>query len=273
MDSYYPEENRWKKKYEVTIPILLLILVGVVLAWQMGWLAELGLFGRGPVDVIILGEDSGLEYRLDEVKAVPVNYDTIDLETMEGIRDPAYLDDFDIIIITEEIGEQPGELPGLFRNHVSLRLEDGANLILYGVAGSIDTGPEDVDGWVQHGMDRFVPVTCGRVRTCPQEKSNYSVHITDLKFEDMNHDIFEGLGVKTEFTGEGPIQYSEGVNPVSGAETIASIEVETEVGTTAETGIVERSYSGVKRGRAIYFGYHPSRTPLIFENTIEYLSR
>jgi len=34
----YPEKSNWKKKYELSIPILLLILVIGVLAWQMGWL-------------------------------------------------------------------------------------------------------------------------------------------------------------------------------------------------------------------------------------------
>ena len=38
---YLPPEEGWKKRFEITIPILLLILVFLVIAWKVGWLASI----------------------------------------------------------------------------------------------------------------------------------------------------------------------------------------------------------------------------------------
>ncbi len=275
MANYYggPEGSQWKKKYEFTIPILLLILVVGVLAWQAGWLTNIpvigGLFGgQEVVDVMIIGEDDQVTHTLDEVKVGrPINYKTVSKKEINDIRDASYLDDYELFILTENVGNETGELPNLFRDYLSQRLGDGTDLIMYGVAGSRGTTGTEINGWVQHGMDSYVPVTCPSVGACATNKTTHGTEITTLKITEINHDILKEFGVTTDFTGP-TLEYKK-VNSKDGSNTLANIEVETQ-DETATPGIVEKSYG--MGGNAVYFAYHPSKTPVVFKNTIEYLA-
>ena len=60
---YIPyEEEGWKKRFELTIPILLLILVLFVLAWRLGWLANVPIIGdllggKNVANILVVGQD------------------------------------------------------------------------------------------------------------------------------------------------------------------------------------------------------------------------
>lgn len=266
------EGSMWKNKYRSAIPALLFVLVLVVLAWKIGWLCTIpglgGICGGEVTDILIVGEDKDLINTLDEIKVgTPMNYKAIDMEEVNSIKDPSYLDSYDVIILTEELGEEPGELPGLFRNYVTQRLSDGADLIMYGLAGSKDPQNPNVDGWTQHGIDQYVPVECQNIGPCEAERKEHAGSLMNLAIQNINHPILKEFGTSYEFGG-GTIQYVK-VNPSQGSTSIAQIEVET-AGVTATPAIVEKEQS--IGGSSIYFAYHPSLTPIVFKNTINYIS-
>ncbi len=273
MNSYYPEERNWKKRYEATIPIILLILVIVAAAWKMGWLPLDALFGRGAIDVLIVGEDQEVANILDQVRiGRPINYRMLNMEDVEEIQAATYLEKYDIIILTEKLGEEPGDLPGTFRSHVSRRLGQGADLVLYGVAGSRDPEDPNTDGWIQFEMDRFIPVTCPAVGVpCESNKETYSGTISSLSMtnEGYTHPILKQFGTQYNFDDEEIVEY-ERINTVRESKILANIKINV-AGSPTNPAIVQRDY-GVARGKAIYFAYHPAKTPVIFKNTLEYLA-
>jgi len=263
----YPEKSNWKKKYELTIPIILLILVIGVLAWQMGWLDFIpGIGERRVMDVLIVGEDDTLRHELEgEVRAL--NLDVIDMERAREIEDPAFLDHFDLIILTEELGEHPGDIPSTFRSHISENLGKGTNLILYGLAGTRDPAEPQVDGWIQHGMSRYIPVDCPGTGACTVEKEGYPGKMLSMGVMQKDHPIIREFGASYDFPEHLTNVTYASMNTRPGSEVITQIKVDDPVGKT-DPGIVERSWVG---GKSIYFAYHPVETPTILRNTINYL--
>lgn len=274
MTPYYPEESRWKKKYEMTIPIILLILVLVAVAWKMGWLPLEAILGGGVTNVLIVGEDQGITNAIDQVNiGKPVNYKTLNMNQVKDIEASSYLEDYDVIVLTEKLGDNPGDLPGLFRSYVSQRLSQGADLILYGVAGSRDpSDPMNTNGWIQNEMEQYIPVTCQSVgEPCESNKMNHSGAITSLSITDegIDHPILTQFGVNYEFSDNQIVSF-EKMNSVKGSKVLANLKIDTS-GTPATPAVVQRSY-GVNGGTAIYFAYHPAQTPEILKNTIDYLA-
>lgn len=263
----YPERSNWKKKYELAIPIILLILVIGVLAWQMGWLDFVpGIGERRVMDVLIVGEDDPLRHQLEE-EVGGLNLNVIDMERAREIEDPAFLEHFDLIILTEELGEQPGDIPSTFRSHISERLGKGTDLILYGLAGTTDPAEPQTDGWTQHDMNKYIPVDCSGSGVCTVEKEGYPGDMLSMAIMQKDHPIIREFGPSYDFPEYlTNITYAP-MNTRSGSEVITQIKVEDPVGKT-DPGIVETSWVG---GRAIYFAYHPVETPTILKNTIDYL--
>lgn len=266
MGGYYPEKSRWKKKYELTIPILLFILVAVVLAWQLGYLPLGEWFGGGgPTDVLIVGEDKAMSNSLRNIEGVNVN--PMNLSEIKGVSDPAYLDQYDLIVLTEELGNNSAEMPSTFRDYVSQRLGDGADLMIYGVAASKVPNSQS-DGWKQHGMDEYVPVKCPGPQTCSGEKESHSSNIVRLAIENIEHPILKEFpATNYEFDKGMQISYPPKLNLRSGSENLATLEIQE--GKKAGPGVVEKSYG--MGGKAIYFSYHPTKTPDILKNSINYL--
>ena len=91
--SYLPYgESGWKKRFEVTIPILLLILVFFVLAWKLGWLCSVPVIGNyacggDVINVLVLGDDPDITKSLDELKVgIALNYKVYSPEEIEELR-------------------------------------------------------------------------------------------------------------------------------------------------------------------------------------------
>lgn len=270
---YIPyDEGGWKKRFEITIPILLLILVLFVLAWKLGWLMGipfLGDFlgGEKVANILIVGQDNNIATTLDQVRTgVSVNYEILDSTEIENIRDPDYLKTYNIIILTESIDpDNPTYIPAVFRSYVKEYLAGNGKLILFGVAASRDPVEPSTNVW-EGILDAYVPVSC-KTGLCDATNSmdEAAYDMVSLKLDNINHPVLREFspGPATFTTGQ-TIEYAL-VNADRGTK-IATIEVEAGTATLAYPGIVEKSYG--LGGKSYYFAYHPSRTPTIFKNII-----
>ncbi len=271
--SYYEYEEGWKKKFEATIPILLLVLVLLILAWKMQWLCGLpvvgGVCGSPVVNILLVGDDPDIARALDEIKiGMPLNYEIFDTKDIENLRDASYLNNYDIIILTEKIDpNDPTMMPSLFREYLSQRLANNGKLILYGVAGSRVPGEPSANGWKQASMDKYVPVTCTTGLCGADSKDVRASSLVSLKVTDINHPMVKEFGMTAQFTPGASLEFA--VVNVDEGKAIANIEVSTEAQTLAYPGVVVSSHG--LTGRTVYFAYHPSRTPTIFKNAIKYL--
>ncbi len=109
-EYYYPEEESWKKRFEVTIPLLLLILILFVLAWKFGWLGSVPIIGEllggKTVNVAVIGNDVDLMEIIDSDvrKVANVNYMTFtaeDLFNARGMGEDNPFAKYSLMIITE----------------------------------------------------------------------------------------------------------------------------------------------------------------------------
>ena len=278
MDDYEIPYGYEEKKFDLTIPILLLILVGLVVAWKFGWLANIPivnqLIGGQTLSILVVGNDVDIGADLEEMATeLNINYKVIEADELQDIRTVDYLNQYGMVILTEKLYDNPANLDGSFRTLLSKYLDGGKKLILYGVAGSRDP-EEQVSGWVAAGMNKFVPVECKSVdRVCdpddPKQRLSFLKETTALKIypDGYEHPITDGYTTTINFlTSAGEIEVTL-VNVAQGAQKLIGIEDEVSGG--AYPAVVEMS-SGVG-GKTIYFAYHPSNTPTVFKNTIKYM--
>lgn len=273
----YGDESGWKRRFEITIPILLLILVFFVLSWKLGWLAGIPFIGQWfggekVMNILVVGDDSEITKSLDEIRtAVSLNYQVVDGTDINNIRDPNYLSSYDIIILTESIGSDATYLPTIFRDYLSQYLSGNGKLLLFGVAGSRDPAELSTDGWVQHGMDSYVPVKC-RTAFCDSSlvpdgsKDEHAYDQVTMKISDINHPILREFVTTVDFSAGATVEYTitnADVTPISMIEVVVGAQ------TLSYPGIVVDSFG--LGGKVVYFAYHPSRTPTVFKNAIEYL--
>ena len=269
---YYGYEEGWKKRFELTIPILLLVLVLLVLAWKMQLLC--GIPGIGDIacagtisNVLIIGDDRNVELMLADV-GLKLNHEVMNMDEISSLRDASVLDKYDLIILTEETSTTKGALPSLFRNYLAQSLPN-KKFILFGKAGHFDTAESTFNGWIANGMDAFIPVSCKRV-DC--ELDFHSVSQMSFRIQDINHDVFDGFNPTQAIPIEGTASFEYLPVNVAGGNNLAVIEAEYNPVTESvisDFAVVEGS-NGIT-GKTIYFAYHPSRTPTIFKNTINYL--
>lgn len=268
------EESR---RYEMTIPILLLILVLLIVAWKMGWLEGiLGPLFPGARGVLIIGNDPLIESKLAEITGINVHV----LRTKEDIATIAsvgYFDKYDMIIIVEDTGERNGELPALTRDLIGKALAKNKKLIFYGIAGSRDPASPAFNAWGDARWSAYMPVECQT--TDPNRVCSNDAIITDKDLGDVSMKILDaGIGHPILTGYEATVQLTPiGVSPfmsitkanVKKGNTLAILEVTIGTEKPAYPAIVEHSVGF--GGKVIYFAYHPAYTPDVFKRTIEYL--
>jgi hypothetical protein len=267
---YLPSEGGgWKRRFEITIPILLLILVFIVIAWKVGWLAQVPILGdmfkSKVVNVLVVGQDANVERILDEMKSeISINRDTVTSADIKNIISADYLSKYQLIILTESVGPTKGDLSGQFSGYIAKYVNNGGKLILFGIAGSRDPVETGVDNW-EASFGSIVPVRCvSPNKPCTESGSliTYPASSLTLKLKDINHAIFRGFGTSANFTG-GDIEMAL-VNPANTE--IAVLDV-ANVGSYA--AVIENN-AGIS-GKVLYFAYQPSLTPMVFKNSVKYL--
>ncbi len=270
-----PEQKGWKKRFEITIPLLLLLLVLIVVAWKLGWLAGLpfigGLFGGHVTNVLVVGDDQTIALELDRMKTeLAINYEVFKESDIASLRDPAYLGKYGIIILTESAGSNAANLPATFRGYLNTYMANSGKLLLFGIAGSRDPADVGINGW--SSMD-YVPVSCGRngeTNNLCDTATSTTEHTTDmlsLRVSDTNHPITR------EFSTSIPI-------PVAGLEyaMVNSRNTPLVFLEYSPAGQAPLSYPGLVEGnvgftgKVIYFAFHPASQPTLFKNSMKYLT-
>lgn len=273
-----PEHGGWKRRFEITIPILLLILVFIVVAWKMGWLCNIpvldALCAKPGAYIFVVGEDNAIATALEQMKVggAQWEYEMKSATELEEIRTAEFLKKYDLIILTESAGTDPTYLSPTFRTYLKQYLDGGGKMLLFGVAGSRDPSEPNTDGWTELGN---IPVRCrdAPCRTVAEGGSTdrHAADALSLKKLDAgyNHPILKEFGPAYQFTGAGQIEYA--IVNVYGGTALANLEVTVGAQTISNNAIVEGAGAlGTKK--VIYFAYHPAQSFAIFENAIKYLT-
>ncbi len=272
----YEEDTGWKRRFELTIPILLLILVLFVLAWRLNWLASVPVIGdilggAKVANILVVGQDNDVVKLLDQVRPdLTINYEVLTSDQVNNIRDSTFLKKYDIIILTEYAGgnfpDSRAALSSVFRSYLSKYLESSGKLILIGIAGSRDPAEPTSVGWVQWGMDRFLPVSC-KSSLC-NVNTSIDVEPTDistLKIRDLSNPALKEFGPTAQFSGGGTVEYAL----VNCEGKLVDLEIKQGSTPIANCAIAEKPFG--LGGKTVYFAYNPSRTPTIFKNILAYL--
>ncbi len=270
----YGEEGEWKKRFEMTIPILLLILVFVIVAAKMGWLAGVPFIGdlfKGPTtDILIIGNDQNLVRTIetDVRRDLPVNIAVFNKSDILAVSDCKRFAKYGMLILTEG---QDGDTISLDRFTLECLRDfvgSGKPAIVIGQAGSdvVDSTGQSTgeDGWSILG---FVPAVCKSPTAC----ENTSVSYTRLSMfvKDISHPILSAFRDQIDFrSNSGQIKYYL-VNPSQG-NSILDMEIVTGAESYRGTAMVDRTV-GYGQGKVIYFAFHPSFYPPLLYNSIKYL--
>jgi len=259
----YGEEGEWKKRFEMTIPILLLILVLVIVAWKMDWLSSIPVlsgFFKGPnIDIAVIGNDQNLikVIETDIRKDLPVNIKVFSKSDLYGIRDAATFAKYDMIIMTEGQDGDTVELERYTLDYLKSFVDSGKPAIVIGLAGNKITGSPQASGWNILG---FVPASC-KASKC--EETAVSFDRVTMYVRDINHPILKEFVEPLNFSS-GQITYTL-INPAGGT-SILDIEIVTGADTYTGTALVEKM-----GGKVVYFAFHPALYPPLLHNTIQYL--
>lgn len=273
-DYQYAESGR--KRYELTIPILLLILVFLVVAWKVNWLPDwFGIFGTGGYNVLVVGQDPNIEASLLEMRQdMTINYKMLDLQEIADIGTANYLDEYNLIILTESLGATVTDMPAVFRGYIASALSKNKNLILFGIAASRDPADPGINGW-GGSLDSYIPVECKQASNICDPTTSVEEHaLSTIRLKigtpGFGHAILEGYTLTVPISAGASLRFAN-VNPDEGSNPLVSLEVEVGGSTVTYPAIIEHSYGLAGSGRVVYFAYHPSKTPTVFKNTLRYL--
>jgi len=259
----YGEEGDWKKRFEMTIPILLLILVFVIVAAKMNWLVGVPFIGdlfKGPnIDIAVIGNDQSLikVIETDIRKDLPVNIKVFNKADLYGVRDAATFAKYNMIIMTEGQDGDTIELERYTLEYLKSFVDSGKPAIVIGLAGNKIVGSPQASGWNILG---FVPAAC-KASKC--EETAVSFDRVNMYVRDINHPILKEFVEPLNFSS-GQITYTL-VNP-SGGVSILDMEIVTGADTYTGTALVEKS-----GGKIVYFAFHPALYPPLLHNVIQYL--
>lgn len=269
--DYAPEGADWKKRFEITIPVLLLILVIVVVAWKLGWLASLpffgGLFGSPSTNILIIGNDQTLVNTLEtQVKGdAPINIFTLSKADLKGIQDASYYSKYNLIILTEGSSGDTKSLSSLTLDQIKSFVDSGKPAIVIGLAGSRVDGSPGESGWLKLG---FIPVTCQGLKIVCDE-TDLSYDQLSMYIKNLNHPILKDFTPMQLNFSTGTIKYT-GVNPENG---VSLLDMEIKIGsatTYSGAALIERTGAGFG-GKALYFTFHPSLYAPLLKNAVNYL--
>jgi hypothetical protein len=270
----YGGEGEWKKRFEMTIPILLLILVLVIVAWKMEWLAGVPFFGcllgGGTTNIAIIGNDQNIVKTIDTVikKDLPVNYmvfNKADLDRVAYQTGGSEFEKYDMIILTEGQDGDTIALEQKTLEQLADFVNSGKPAIVIGLAGNkVESSNNQGSGWSVLG---FVPATCQSINC---EVSAATFDRINMYPMDINNPILKEFPGSLNFSS-GQITYTI-VNAAEGATPILSMAISTGVEVPAYSGyaMIERSGS-LGSSKVMYFAFQPSLYPPLLYNTIKNL--
>ncbi len=266
----YGEEGEWKKRFEMTIPILLLILVLVIVAWKMDWLSSIPFFSgffKGPnIDIAVIGNDQNLIKTIDtDIRStLPVNYQVFTKADLSHTYDCAIFNGYDMLILTEG---QDGDTMDLSQFTLSECLNNfvasGKSAIVIERAGTRVTGDNASSGWINLG---FVPAVCRGSTLCINDATSLSYDRINMYVKDINNPITKEYSSEPiNFQGPGQIEFVD-INPTNGANTLLQAEIVSGADTSVKDALIQSA-----SGKVIYFAFNPSLYPPLLYNAIKNL--
>ncbi|MBI4214512.1 hypothetical protein HY546_00810 [archaeon] len=265
---------------EVSIPVLLLILVFVVVAWRLGWLSNIpvigDVFGAPALNVLLVGQDTNIRSQLEAIKTdLRINIDPISLDELNTIASPDYLKKYNLVILSPTIAPNGADLPDTFRNYLGKYMEGNGKLLLYHIAGSRDPTSPQTNGWNSPHINNFIPVRCkfpGSIdqRCDPTDSTlEYNFELVSMKVLQPDNDLLKEFGTTVQFTA-GATLFVTPVNVLRGQQ-LTRIDYLDPVTNETKTvpGLVWYDFGF--GGKVVYFSYEPWRTPRLFHNVIKAL--
>jgi hypothetical protein len=264
----YGEEGEWKKRFEMTIPILLLILVLVIVAAKMNWLVGVPFIGdlfKGPnIDIAVIGNDQNLVkiIDIDVRKDLPVNYMIFKKEQLNHSFLCGVFDKYDMLILTEGQDGDTIELDQFILDECLKNfVASGKPAIVIKRAGTKVTGDNASSGWTMMG---FVPAQCKTSRLCPDvDATSLSYTRISMYSKDLNNPITRAYDIEPlNFQGPGQIEFvsviPEGGKPLLQAEILPGPHI--------QDALIQSN-----SGKVIYFAFHPSLYSPLLYNSIKNL--
>lgn len=302
-DYTYSSEKGWKKHLEGIIPIIILLIIGVVIAAQMGWISGIpfldGLFGPQDVHIAVIGDLEGRETHVESPTVVSApelkDFMDSDLARTYGLYyeqfEPALarysgdqlLDQFDMVILA---GEREFSRP--VKDAIGEYIRGGGKMVVIGDAAIEDPDDPLQLGWAAGDMHGRMPVRLARdvdlddpdTLIADSGGENRTGEDRTLNFIDINHPIVEragyGLSANLEDLQEDRQRCVEPIRTIKvlpvGTTITLMRGMDPETNTTrTEPAMVE---SGTPfGGRVMYFSFDPGCTTGLWIETVNYLVR
>jgi len=272
---YLPESGGgWKRKFEIIIPVILLIVILFIVAWKMGWLAFIPGFGGTTINAVIIGNDAQLVSTIETYlrPSMNINYDVLDANELKNIRDSAYFGKYSLLIMTEGVDGDTIPLESNTLDYLKDFAGSNKPILIVGRSGYLVSGSANERGWSKLG---FVPVVCKEDSDCIKTASTWSsswtpfttAGNTTLYVRNTQHSMLTSFQPTLSFdAGIGSIGYVD-INPVGGT---SLIDMGTSTGTTV-SAVVE-SGTGLVSSKVMYFAFHPSKQPALFKAAVDYIT-
>lgn len=268
-----PIQNRLGVHLEGLIPLVLILIIGLFLAFNFGIIdrhtpiigslaTSVDVLGKNKVKMLIVGSTSQEVIDILNDNRDIIEYHMKTTDTLE--RNPVeQLAEYKIVMLdqTQEADKTVSKKLG---EAIQRFVKNGGKFILVGDSGIRRPDTFDVIGW-ENTFGDIVPVKCDRVVNNQPTCTNKLIVRGKLYREDEDHKMLEGIDM---FPSE-PMRDAifETFDVTSDGKELAYLQ---------STGIDKKTYPAVveKRlviGKSIYFNYNPGITRGIFESTLDYL--
>ncbi|RLG21380.1 hypothetical protein DRN74_02345 [Candidatus Micrarchaeota archaeon] len=274
-EYYYPEEESWKKRFEVTIPLLLLILILFVLAWKFGWLGSVPIIGEllggKTVNVAVIGNDVDLMEIIDSDvrKVANVNYMTFtaeDLFNARGMGEDNPFAKYSLMIITEGNNGATKTLNRWNYDQINEFASSKPVIIIKQAATKVENDPY-ANGWK---ILTFVPVSCASAAgSCDVSVVNWDEASLQTPYA-QSHPMLNKLNWPLEFSSQsGSIEY---VDIIPTGTTLVQLERPLASDPTQKATVPVVVEGSGTLTKYIYFAFHPRHYKTLLVEAIRYLA-
>ena len=282
MSDYYDpnEENDLKSRFEVTIPLLLLILILFVLAWRFGWLAGIplvgDLLGGKTVNIAIIGEDPDITLALesDARKYLSVNYRVFasdELFNARGTGEDNPFSGYNMMIITEGGAENdyPTRKLNWWTYEQINEFASGNPVMVIMQAATGVEGDIYGNGWSRLG---FVPVQCTVPGQCTTKSKGWQQDAKLVTAFPQTHPMLNKVDWPIYFEQKNNLVEFVEIIPKPAATTLINIEYRLGEAPDEQYPTVPVIVEGSGNlANYLYFAFHPRHRPSVLTEALRYL--
>lgn len=270
-----PAQGRFSYHMEGLIPLILIIIIGLALAYSQGWINSstpiigslLGFAGTNePVDMLVVGQVSYETQGVLNASQTLVKVRTMDAKQLE--RNPASVLAQYKIVMLDQSNQADKEVSMQFGYAIQNYVKTGGKFIIVKDSGIRQPNALDVIGWKATFGD-IIPVSCEYVVAGQPSCTQPQFARGKLWVLDPKHPLTKGF---EQF----PAEPTAGLFPFETFDVTPQgrelAYIEDEFSKKNYTGIVESNQFKAGLGKVIYFNYDPGVTDGLFQSTLKYLS-